>query len=169
MISKIPNPCGRPPRYKSAKKLWAKFTEYIEWADANPVQTFNRLAASGDKLQQKSKSMAQMQVQRPYTLIGFITFAGIGNWVEFKQGKAHQTEEFSIVIRAIENTIQSQQIDGAMVGVYNSNLTARLNGIVEATKNEITGKNGEPLIPAQKMSEEEIKAEIRRINDSLNR
>lgn len=164
IISKIPNPCGRPPKFKSAKKLWSKFTEYIDWADANPVQTFNKLAASGDKQQPKNKTMAQMQVQRPYTLIGFITFAGIGNWCEFKQGKAHQTEDFSIVIRAIENTIQSQQIDGALVGVYNSNLTARLNGIADVTKNEVNTK-----VSVQQMSNEEIEAEIKRISESMSK
>ena len=56
-----------------------------------------------------------------------------------------------------------------MAGVYNSNLTARLNGIVETTKNEVTGKDGSPLIPVQQMTDEQIKAEIERIRESRNK
>ena len=166
IISNIPNPVGRPPKYKKASYLWQRFIEYVEWADANPITTFDRQSATGDKKEAKTKAKAQAQVQRPYTLIAFITFAGIGDWSEFKQGKAHQTPEFSAVIRAIENAIKSQQIDGALVGVYNSNLTARLNNISEAVHTEVTGKDGAP-VEVRHMSEADIKAELERINASL--
>ena len=85
IVNRMPKPYGRPPKYATAKKLWAKFLDYIQWADANPIQGYNRQAASGDKQTPKSKSMAQMLAPRPYTLVGFITFAGISNWSEFNQ------------------------------------------------------------------------------------
>jgi len=44
----------------------------------------------------------------------------------------------------------------------------KLLGLYAATKTEVTGKDGTPLIPAEKMTEEEIKAEIERIKASRN-
>ena len=44
----------------------------------------------------------------------------------------------------------------------------KLLGLYAATKTEVTGKDGSPLIPAEKMTEEEIKAEIDRIKASRN-
>ncbi len=44
----------------------------------------------------------------------------------------------------------------------------KLLGLYAATKTEVTGKDGTPLIPAEKMTEEEIQAEIERIKASRN-
>lgn len=44
----------------------------------------------------------------------------------------------------------------------------KLLGLYAATKTELTGKDGSPLIPAEKMSEEDIMAEIERIKTSRN-
>lgn len=44
----------------------------------------------------------------------------------------------------------------------------KLLGLYAATKTEVTGKDGSPLIPAEKMTEEEIQAEIDRIRTSRN-
>lgn len=44
----------------------------------------------------------------------------------------------------------------------------KLLGLYAATKTELTGKGGDPLIPVQKMSVEEINAEIARIRESRN-
>lgn len=43
----------------------------------------------------------------------------------------------------------------------------KLLGLYAATKTELTGKDGSPLIPAEKMSEEDIRAEIERIKESM--
>lgn len=42
----------------------------------------------------------------------------------------------------------------------------KLLGLYAATKTEVTGKDGSPLIPAEKMTEEEILAEIEKIRQS---
>lgn len=44
----------------------------------------------------------------------------------------------------------------------------KLLGLYAATKTELTGKDGSPLIPAEKMTEEEIQAEIDKIRSSRN-
>ena len=42
----------------------------------------------------------------------------------------------------------------------------KLLGLYAATKTEVTGKDGTPLVPAQQMSEEDILKEIERIKAS---
>lgn len=44
----------------------------------------------------------------------------------------------------------------------------KLLGLYAATKTEVTGRDGTPLIPAEKMTEDEIQAEIERIRSSRN-
>lgn len=44
----------------------------------------------------------------------------------------------------------------------------KLLGLYAATKTEVTGKDGSPLIPAEKMTEEDIQKEIERIRESRN-
>jgi hypothetical protein len=137
-----------------------KFLDYVAWADANPIEVFNRISGKGDTHKQKFREESKGNVQRPYTLIGFMAFAGISNWTEFKGTQHAQKQDFFRVIRAIENTIQSQQIDGAMVGLYSSNLTARLNGIAEATEMAVK------VDKFSGMTDKELQEEIKRIYES---
>ena len=65
--------------------------------------------------------------------------------LDFRKEYAQKGEEFSDVLNAIENIIRTQQVEGAMVNLYNANLTARINGITDRTQTELTGANGEPL------------------------
>lgn len=44
----------------------------------------------------------------------------------------------------------------------------KLLGLYAATKTEVTGKDGSPFIPAEKMTEEEIRAEIEKIKQSMS-
>lgn len=159
-VDNIPSPFGRPPKYATAKALWMKFLDYVAWADANPIEVFNRVSGKGDTHKQKFREESKGNVQRPYTLIGFMAFAGISNWTEFKGTQHAQKQDFFRVIRAIENTIQSQQIDGAMVGLYSSNLTARLNGIAEATEMAVK------VDKFSGMTDKELQEEIKRIYES---
>lgn len=124
---------GRPPKFESAEDFKTKSKEYFDWCDANPIEVYTR-TTSDDKIVQQTK--------RPYTLQGLMLWLGITNWTRFKQYDYTQTEDFVRVIRACEETIKRQQIEGAMSGAYNSNLVARLNGISEkqetTTKTEVT-------------------------------
>lgn len=151
-IDNIPSPFGRPPKYKTGALLWQRFLEYVKWADENPIEVYNRVSGKGDAKEQKSKEVKHGKVQRPYTLYGFIAFAGIANWSDYKQSQNAQRGDFPMVIRAIENSIKAQQIDGAMVGLFNSNLTARLNGIADTAEIKAT----QPLIVVRDKYEKEI-------------
>ena len=73
-------------------------------------------------------------------------------------------------------TIKRENVTENVVGLGNPSYIAeirqqlaerrKLLGLYAATKTEVTGKDGTPLIPAEKMTEEDIKAEIERIKAS---
>lgn len=75
-------------------------------------------------------------------------------------------------------TVKRENVTENVVGLGNPSYIAeirqqlaerrKLLGLYAATKTEVTGKDGSPLIPAEKMSEEDIKAEIERIKASRN-
>lgn len=158
-----PNPIGRPPLYTNPADLWDDFLHYCQWVDENPWE--ERIATNalntddyGDTKKNGKKNYVRQGIkvmQRAYTLYGFATFAGIYQWSSFK-AKYKEKDGFSTVIYAIENSIRSQQVDGAMVRQFDPNLVARLNGIADVTKQEITGKDGSPFM-FPKLSDEDLK------------
>jgi hypothetical protein len=82
----------------------------------------------------------------PYTLSGFCLYIGASEsfWRNFRSN-VNLGEDFLSVIEEIELTIKTQKFTGAAVGAFNANLMARDLGMVDKT--EITGKDGQPLIP----------------------
>lgn len=69
----------------------------------------------------------------------------------------YQEEQFGLGNTAYIAEIRQQLIE-----------RRKLLGLYAATKTEVTGKDGTPLLPVQNMTEEEIKAEIDRIHKSRN-
>lgn len=139
------NPCGRPPRYTKASDLWDDFESYCQWVDDNPWQSKSATSGLNDSGDGSKRNNIQQTVkvqQRPYTLYGFCAFAHIPKWCDFKRNYESK-KGFLAVIYAIENCVRAQQVDGAMLHRFDSNLVARINGIADKQVNEITGKDGE--------------------------
>ena len=126
---------GRPPKFKTPEELEAKAEEYFKWCDANPIRIYKRKDAGANQTAKSGSGVKSQEgeafANRPYTLDGLCLHLGISDWSAFKVSECYQTPEFLGVIRALEMRVRDQQVSGAMVGVYNSNLTARLNGIAD--------------------------------------
>ena len=123
---------GRPPKFKTPEELEAKAEEYFRWCDDNPIRIYKRKDAGANQTAKSGSGVKSQEgeafANRPYTLDGLGLYVGVV-WKDFKT--YHQDDEFSEVIRTLEARVRDQQVSGAMVGVYNSNLTARLNGIAD--------------------------------------
>ncbi len=83
-----------------------------------------------------------------------------------------QTDGQQTEIQTVKRENQTENMVGlgnpAYIAEIRQQLTERrkLLGLYAATKTEVTGKDGTPLVPAQQMSEEEIMKEIERIKAS---
>lgn len=132
---------GRPPLYPDPEDLAKVADEYFAWCDNNPIETSTRKLVGAEqsaKSGSKAKSdETKFTARRAYTLDGFCLFARIGDWATFKKAEAHSDPEYCGVIHAIEQTIRDQQVSGALAGVFNANIVARLNGLAEVQKQEI--------------------------------
>lgn len=127
---------GRPPLYPDPEDLARVADEYFQWCDDNPFETATRKlvgAKQTGKGGEAKSDETKFTTRRAYTLDGFCLFARISDWSSFKSAEAHSDAEYLAVIHAIEQTIRDQQVSGALAGVFNSNIVARLNGIADKT------------------------------------
>lgn len=142
---------GRPPIVKSAKHLSDLFAEYVEFAQQHPIELPQTIVKGNNRTEGRGG-----KVERPLTLQGFMAFVGLGyTWTDFKSHYKEKGEDFSAVITRIETSVRSQQIEGGLAGVYNSNLTARLNGLTDKQDVTSQGKRVSIVIGGTKSEDEE--------------
>lgn len=132
------------PKYATPEDLWNDAVRYFEWCDGNPIDAPSTTILSkkqkASKTNQEVRKQNQLEnITRPYTLYGLCAFTGISKWYNFT-ATYNSKEGFAEVISAIENVISSQQIDGAMAGVFKENLTSRLNGLADRQLQEVNGE-----------------------------
>lgn len=137
MTNETKNPVGRPPKFKTPEELQAKAEEYFHWCDTHPVRIYQRKAAGANQSAKNGSGVksdeGEMFVDRPYTRDGLALWCGVSDWAHFKESECYKSDEFLRVIRALEARIRDRQVTGAMVKVYDPNLTARLNGLADKT------------------------------------
>jgi len=129
---------GRPKGYKTPDEVWKAFQLYRAHIEANPRLRQDFVGKDGN--------MVYKEIKRPLTVVGFKSwcyehYADIHNYFDNPDGRY---DEFKEIITRIKDIIQSEQVDGALTGDYNSNLTARLNGLVD--KAEVTGNHNVKVI-----------------------
>lgn len=93
--------------------------------------------------QQRERSRTDLRtgdiIHMPLTWVGFMAFLGVGyKPADFKSYYGAK-EEFCDLITRIDNIIEENQLEGAMLGDYSSNLVARLNGYTEKTETKHNG------------------------------
>ena len=79
---------------------------------------------------------------RPYSLTGFCIYVGASSkwWSTFRsECRNKNDEDFLEVIARVEETIETQQFEGACVGAFNANIIARKLGL--ADKQEVDHTN----------------------------
>lgn len=131
---------GRPPKFKTPEELEAKAEEYFRWCDANPVEKGSRKLVGAKKNSKGSEAKSdevKFTAKRPYTLDGLAIFIGISRWRDMRDKECYQTPEFVAVINAIETRVRDQQITGALSGIFNPSIVARLNGLAEQVEANI--------------------------------
>lgn len=122
---------GRDKLFATPELLWEAACEYFEWCDNNPW------AVIKNKTKGKIKEKEETPTQRPYSLSGLMSYLNVSEsfWKEFK--KANH-EDFLPITTRIEQIIETQQLEGAMVGAFNANIVARKLGLSD--KQDINSK-----------------------------
>jgi len=123
---------------ETPEKMWELFEAYRKDVKDNPRIKVEYVGRNGEKV--------KTPIERPLTIEGFKTFCAykVGDINRYWHNVEGECDEYVSIISRIREEIRAEQIDGAMVNHYNSNLTARLNGLTEKREHDHTTK-GEPI------------------------
>lgn len=114
--------------------MWELFEEYREWCKDNPIQK----KVSGNK----GFVISDEKLQRPLTLEGFENYVanlpgmpkGLDHYFSNQEGNY---DDYLGVCKLIRRVIRQDQIEGGLVGIYNSSITQRLNGLTEKSEHRV--------------------------------
>lgn len=143
--SKPTRKVGRPRAY-TPEALEATFEEYVEWAKKHPL-SINKVSAG---------EIIAIPTERPLTLVGFCVFADI---VENTFREYERQEEFLSVTTRARTAFANSQIEGALIGAYNPNIVARLQGLADRQDVTTNGKDIQQ-VPAISFTVDEAAASI---------
>ena len=132
---------GRDKLFATPELLWEAACEYFQWCDENPWTTRKATQKTVPVKVVKDKEIVienQQQTQqevtptsRPYSLMGMCVYLGASTnwWNEFRSACINKRDkDFLEVIARVEETIKTQQFEGACVGAFNANIIARTLG-----------------------------------------
>lgn len=116
---------GRDTLFSTPEMLWEAACEYFEWCDKKPWEKSEAIK-SGDK----TGKIIKVPTQRPYSMSGLCLYLGC-NQSYFYQFKEKCSEDFSYIITRVEDIIETQQFEGAVVGAFSQNIITRKLGLAE--------------------------------------
>jgi hypothetical protein len=114
---------------ETPEKLWDWFCDYVQWCKENPRIKIEYVGKDGDRV--------ETPLERPLTIEGFkiLCYEKGCDIQRYWNNVDNAYDEYVTIITRIKDIIRENQISGGMVGLYNSNLTARLNNLKESTEN----------------------------------
>jgi hypothetical protein len=125
----------RDKAIKTPEELEQLFERYKEWVKKNPYQVHDFVG--------KDAVEVWKQRERPLTWTGFEGWLAkegiVTQLTHYEQNDRGAYEEYLPVIRAIKAQCRADVIDGALSGVYNQNIAARLEGLVDKKEHEHKG------------------------------
>ena len=164
---------GRPRKFETPEQLGKVCNKYFQWAVENPykkpvivhkpwteVIEEEYIDKKGEKQTKTIKkthpyTTVYEEVPRPFSLEALCNHIDI-DVTTFRDYE--RKEDFSLICTRIRQIIDNQQIEGASLNIYNANIIARRQGLIE--KSDITSKGDKLPPPVQqeiKISKEEIK------------
>jgi len=133
---------GRPRNVETPEEMYNLFKEYKTYVKDNPRYKYT--------LNQRTGDMVAEPLEVPLSLEGFevYIYQKKGFFIEqYFKNINNAYEQFLPITTYIKREIRTDQINGGLVGQYNANLTARLNGLTEKTETTVTMEM--PLFPEE--------------------
>ena len=142
---------GRSFKY-TPESLWEEAVKYFDWMSER-VWNKKESIKSGDMA---GKTM-DVPTSTPFSCDSFCLFADIsGETFRNYQSNKEEYKDFFEVATRIRKIIDSQQFEGATVGVYNPNIIARTLGLADKTDITTKGKGINEKKDYSNLSDEEL-------------
>jgi hypothetical protein len=104
-----------------ALSLWEDACEYFQWCEANPIFKEEMIKQTG--------AVVKMQCPRPFNLPALCIHCGVTVGYINSMAKNAAAGEYHLVAQKILQVIYSQNLEFAMVGIFNSNITSKKLGL----------------------------------------
>lgn len=116
---------------ESPEKMWELFEAYRKSVKDNPRIKVEYVGKEGQRV--------NTPIERPLSIEGFkcYCYQHESTIDHYWKNTDNAYDEYRPIISRIREEIRSEQIDGGMVGAYNSNLTARLNGLADKKQHDV--------------------------------
>lgn len=120
---------------ETPEKMWELFLEYVDSIKPRQIEKAT------------PKGVLVENHRPPLTMAGFECFVMDKEGIESKgveqyfSNREGRYEEYVGICLRIKKKIRQDQIEGGMVGQYNSSITQRLNGLTEKTDVTTNGNN----------------------------
>lgn len=133
---------GRPKAFQSPAHFWKTAVAYFKATDGAPWIK--------EDYKGKDAAFVEIPTQSPYLWAGFDDFC-LENGI-CSSAKDYRTamrnpdyrdgmySDFAEVVNVVDSIMSKQKISGAVVGAFNANIVARLEGLVDKSENEVTVK-----------------------------
>lgn len=157
---------GRNRAFTTGDELETAWIEFFQWCNDNPWYR-NEAIKSGESAGQ----IIPIPTQRPYTEAGFQAYHSLGEryiqqLTKSLEGKEDDdSKDISSVLTWARNVCLSNKLEGAIVGAFNANIIARIDGYVEKTSIELSSVKIENATPDNSKLLEDT---IRQLNEIDN-
>ena len=123
---------GKPKYIETPEILWQHFLDYKKWAKDNPLKKHDFVGQTAEEVYR--------EIERPLTWWSFESWLKTNGIVchlgSYEQNAGEAYTAYLPIIRDIKAHIRGEQLEGGMAGIYNANLTARINGLTEKTESK---------------------------------
>lgn len=134
---------------KTPDKLWEFFSQYREETKSNPIKIVEQRKGTinipKDFAGNFPDAIIELPLQRPLTMEGFQNYLEnqgiITDVTDYFENKDNRYSEYVRIASRVRREIRDDQITGGMCGVFNSSITARLNGLTEKIQAAVTTDN----------------------------
>lgn len=157
---KLRNKHGRNRLFESPELLIQAAHEYFDWCDKHTWYKQEAVKSGSE-----CGRIIDIPIKRPYSMSGLCVYLECSQSYFYKF-KKNCNEEFIEAIERIENIIETQQFEGAVIGTFNSSIIARKLGLREQT--DITS-NGETTFKIEVIDDNTKKELIKLKNQLTNK
>jgi hypothetical protein len=138
---------------ETPEKMWELFEAYVLETKSNPFQLPEQRKGTivipkgtpVEEIKNLLDPVIDLPRERALTMVGFLNYLDtqgiITDATDYFENKDKRYSDYVRICLRIKRSIQQDQIEGGMAGIYNPSITQRLNGLVEKTANENTNRN----------------------------
>ena len=111
---------GNPSKWKTPDEMYESFVSYLEWIENNNLISH--------EVYGKDATLCKVPKMRAITIFGFARHAGTSAQIFYDY---EQKTPFKQITSYIRTYCTGTNIEGAMAGIFNAQLTSRLEGLVD--------------------------------------